>query len=336
MIRVAINGFGRIGQNVFRVWSKRQDSNFEIVLINGIKSIETAVRNLKYDSIFGRFDGEVVAGENTMTVNGHEIKITNERDAAKLPWGKENIDIVIDATGFYRTRELAIKHIEAGAKKVVITAPAKGDDKTIVMGVNETEYDPKNHHIVSNASCTTNCLAPVAKVLDREFGIVKGLMTTIHAYTNDQRVLDADHKDPRRARAAALNMIPTTTGAAAAVALVLPQLKGKFDGMAVRVPTPTVSLVDLVVELEKGASKEEVLAALKKASEGELKGVLGVSEEPLVSMDYKGDNRSSIVDALSTSVIGDNLLKVISWYDNEWGYSERVVDLTDYIVSKGL
>ncbi len=336
MIRVAINGFGRIGQNVFRIWSKRDKKDFEIVLINGISSLENAVRSLKYDSIFGRFDGTVEVKDGNMIVDGHEIKITNERDPKSLPWKDENIDIVIDSTGFYRTRELAAKHIDAGAKKVVITAPAKGDDKTIVMGVNEKEYDAANHHIISNASCTTNCLAPVAKVLDEKFGIVKGLMTTIHAYTNDQRVLDADHKDPRRARAAALNMIPTTTGAAKAVALVLPQLEGKVDGMAVRVPTPTVSLVDLVVETKKETSTEEVLAALTEASENELKGILGVSTEPLVSMDYKGDERSSIVDALSTTSIGKNLVKVISWYDNEWGYSERVVDLTSYIVSKGL
>ncbi len=332
MIKVAINGFGRIGQNVFRVYSQRKDKKFKIVAMNGIPSIETAVRDLKYDSVFGRFDGEVSYEGDYLIVNGEKIKITCHFDAEDLDWS--DVDVVIESTGVYRTKERAMKHIEAGAKKVIITAPASGDDKTIVMGVNDHEYDPEKHNILSNASCTTNCLAPVAKVIDEAFGIEEALMTTIHSYTNDQNILDQVHKDPRRARAGAINMIPTTTGAAKAVSLVLPQLKGKLDGMAVRVPTPTVSLVDLVVRTTKKADAEALLKELRRASENELKGILGVCEEPLVSMDFRGDSRSSIVDALSTSSIGDNFVKVISWYDNEWGYSERVVDLTEMVASK--
>lgn len=332
MIKVAINGFGRIGQNVFRAYSQRKDNNFEIVAINGVRSIEAAVLSLKYDSVFGRFESEVTYGEDYIEVDGKKIKITSIRDADKLDW--TGIDIVIESTGVYRTRETAMKHIEKGAKKVIITAPAKDEDITIVIGVNEKDYNPKEHHIISNASCTTNCLAPVAKVIDDKFGIIEGLMTTIHAYTNDQNILDKSHKDPRRARAGAINMIPTTTGAAKALALVLPHLKGKFDGLSVRVPTPTVSIVDLVIRTEKNANAETVLDALREASNNELKGILGVCEEPLVSMDFKADPRSSIVDALSTSSIGDNFVKVIAWYDNEWGYSERIVDLTKIVASK--
>lgn len=334
MIKVAINGFGRIGQNAFRIYSERNEKNFEIVAINGVADMQEAVLMLKYDSVFGRFNGTVEAKGDKLVVNGKEITILNQRDPLNLPWGDLGVDVVIECTGAFTKKEDAMKHVQAGAKKVVISAPAKNEDKTIVMGVNDSEYDPVNHNIISNASCTTNCLAPVAKVLDEMFGIEEGLMTTIHAYTNDQRILDGQHKDPRRARAAALNMIPTTTGAAQAVALVLPQLKGKFTGMAVRVPTPTVSIVDLVVRTKKPVTVEEVNAALKNASETSLKGILGYTEEELVSMDFKGDNRSSIVDAPSTLVMGTNMLKVISWYDNEWGYSERIVDLVELVASK--
>ena len=336
MVRVAINGFGRIGQNAFRVWASREDSNFEIVALNGVTNVDEAVLSMKYDSIYGIFPGTVEAGDNEIIVNGKAITVTNVWDADSLPWAELNIDVVIDSTGAYTAREKAVKHLERGAKKVVIRAPAKNEDITLVMGVNEEKYDAANHNIISNASCTTNCLAPFAKVIDEKFGLEEGLMTTIHAYTNDQRILDGQHKDPRRARAAAMNMIPTTTGAAKAVALVLPQLKGKLTGMAVRVPTPTVSMVDLVFRTTKPATAEEVNAALKAASENELNGILGFSEEPLVSMDYKQDRRSSIVDGLSTLSVGENMVKVVSWYDNEWGYSERVIDLVGYVVSKGL
>jgi glyceraldehyde 3-phosphate dehydrogenase len=291
---------------------------------------------LKYDSIFGKFPGTVEVKDSSLIVNGKEIKIYAEKDPAVLPWGEIGVDIVIESTGFFTDGKLAAKHIEAGAKKVVISAPAKNEDITIVLGVNDGEYDPSKHNIVSNASCTTNCLAPFAKVIDREFGIVKGLMTTVHAYTNDQKILDAPHKDLRRARAAAMSMIPTTTGAAKAVSLVLPQLKGKFNGMAMRVPTPDVSAVDIVIETVKPVTAEAVNAALKAAADGEMKGILGFCEEPLVSMDYKEDPRSSIIDALSTMVMGDNMVKILSWYDNEWGYSNRVVDLVSLMVEKGL
>lgn len=336
-IKVAINGFGRIGKNTFRVWAEQENSNFEIVALNGIGNIDAAILSLKYDSVFGQFKGDVEKYDGGIVVNGKKIAVSNFRKAEDLPWGKLGIDILIEATGAYRTREKADLHVKAGAKKVVISAPAKGEDKTIVLGVNEQEYDPKNHNIISNASCTTNCLAPVAKVLDDVFGIEEGLMTTIHAYTNDQNILDGEHSDARRSRAAALSMIPTTTGAAEAVSLVMPQLKGRLTGMAVRVPTPTVSLVDLVVKTKKPANAETVNAALKAASEsGALKGYLGYSELPLVSIDYKQDPRSSIVDSLATLSVGDNLVKVVSWYDNEWGYSARMVDLVSFIVDKGL
>lgn len=336
MVKVAINGFGRIGRNAFKVAMGLENPGFEIVAINDLTDAKTLAHLLKYDSVFGKFEGTVEAKEDTLVVNGHEIKICAERDPANLPWKELGVDIVIESTGLFRDREKAGKHIEAGAKKVVISAPAKNEDITIVLGVNDSEYDPEKHHIISNASCTTNCLAPFAKVIDREFGIVKGLMTTVHAYTGDQRILDAPHSDLRRARAAAESIIPTTTGAAAAVALVLPQLKGKFNGMAMRVPTPTVSVVDIVIETEKPVSAEAANAAFQKAAEGEMKGILGFSEEPLVSMDYKKDSRSSIVDGLSTMTMGENMIKVVSWYDNEWGYSNRVVDLVSLMVEKGL
>lgn len=289
---------------------------------------------LKYDSLYGKFDGTVEATENSIIVNGKEIRIYAERDPKNIPWGELGADIVLECTGLFTNADKAKAHIEAGVKKVIISAPAKDEDITIVLGVNEEKYNPAEHNIISNASCTTNCLAPFAKVLDREFGIVEGLMTTIHSYTNDQQILDAPHKDLRRARAAAEAMIPTTTGAAKAVALVLPQLKGKLNGLAIRVPTPTVSVTDLVCTLGKDASVEEINAAFKKASETDMKGILGYSEEPLVSIDYRGDERSSIVDGLSTMKIGERMVKVISWYDNEWGYSQRLADLTKYVADR--
>lgn len=334
-VKVAINGFGRIGRNAFKA-SLEEKRDWEIVAINDLTDPKTLAHLLRYDSLYGKFNGTVEAKENSILVNGKEIKIFAERDPEKLPWGELGVDIVIEATGIFRSKDKASKHITAGAKKVIISAPAKQEDITIVMGVNEEKYDPANHHVISNASCTTNCLAPFAKVLDEKFGIKKGLMTTIHAYTNDQNILDLPHDDLRRARAAAQSIIPTTTGAAEAVALVLPQLKGKLSGMAMRVPTPTVSVVDLVAELDKSTTTEEVNAALKAAATGELKGILDFSEDELVSVDYKQDPHSSIVDGLSTMVMDGNLVKVVSWYDNEWGYSVRVVDLVSYIVSKGL
>lgn len=334
-VKVGINGFGRIGRNAFKI-AMEGTNEFEIVAINDLTDAKTLAHLLKYDSCFGKFNGTVEAKEGAFVVNGKEIKIYAEKDPENIPWGELGVDIVVESTGVFTSKEKASKHIKAGAKKVVISAPATNEDITIVMGVNEKDYDPANHHVISNASCTTNCLAPFAKIVDENFGIKKGLMTTVHAYTNDQRILDLPHKDLRRARAAAESIIPTTTGAAKAVALVLPQLKGKLNGFAMRVPTPTVSVVDLVCELEKPATAEAINQALKAAAEGELKGILGYSEEPLVSIDYRQDPRSSIVDALSTMVIGENLVKVVSWYDNEWGYSARVVDLLNYIVQKGL
>ena len=334
-VKVAINGFGRIGRNAFKV-ALEEGKGWEVVAINDLTSPDTLAHLLKYDTLYGKFDGEISVADNSILVNGKEIKIFAEKDPEKLPWGEMGVDIVIEATGIFRSKDKAMKHVNAGAKKVIITAPAKKEDITIVMGVNEAAYDPANHHVISNASCTTNCLAPFAKILDEKFGIKKGLMTTIHAYTNDQRILDLPHEDLRRARAAGQSIIPTTTGAAEAVALVLPQLKGKLSGMAMRVPTPTVSVVDLVVELNKTATAEEINNAIKAAAEGELKGILKYSDEPLVSADYRQDPHSSIVDGLSTSVIGGNMAKIIAWYDNEWGYSVRVVDLVSYVVSKGL
>ncbi|GAA0179407.1 type I glyceraldehyde-3-phosphate dehydrogenase [Clostridium sediminicola] len=334
MKKVAINGFGRIGRNAFNALISNYEGELEVVAINDLTSPATLAHLLKYDSLYGKFEGTVEVSEGAIVVNGKEIKIFAERDPQNLPWADLGVDIALECTGFFRTKETASKHIEAGAKKVIISAPAKGEDKTIVLGVNEEEYDPATQHILSNASCTTNCLAPFAKVLDSKFGIEEGLMTTIHSYTGDQRVLDAPHSDLRRARAAAESMIPTTTGAAAAVALVLPQLKGRLNGMAVRVPTPTVSMVDLVCTLKTEATVEEINAAFKDAAEGELKGILGFSEEPLVSIDYRGDERSSIVDGLSTMKMGDKLVKVISWYDNEAGYSNRLADLTKYVADR--
>lgn len=332
--KVAINGFGRIGRLVLRIAQEQFDENVEIVAINARADSNTLAHLFKYDSSYGKFNGTVETTENSMIINGKEIKLFRESDPVTLPWSELGIDIVIESTGIYKDREGLSKHLAAGAKKVIITAPAKDEDLTVVMGVNEKNYDPVNHNIISNASCTTNCLAPFAKVLDDNFGIVKGLMTTIHSYTNDQRILDKTHKDLRRARAAGESIIPTTTGAAKAVSKVLPNLSGKLNGFSVRIPTPTVSLTDLVCELKRPVTVEEVNEAFKKASEGEMKGILGYSDEPLVSIDYKGDPRSSIVDGLSTMVIEGNMLKVVSWYDNEWGYSCRTVDLVNYIAER--
>ena len=335
-VKVAINGFGRIGRNAFKIAVEKYADKMEFVAINDLTDAKTLAHLLQFDSLFGRFEGDVEVKEDALVVNGKEIKIFAERDPANLPWKELGVDVVMECTGIFRSKETAGKHIEAGAKKVIISAPAKNEDITIVMGVNEDKYDADNHHIISNASCTTNCLAPFAKVVNDNFGIKKGLMTTIHSYTNDQKILDLPHSDLRRARAAAESIIPTSTGAAKAVALVLPELKGKLNGFAMRVPTPTVSVVDLVVELEKPATAEEINAALKEAADGPLKGIMGYEERPLVSMDYKKDERSSIVDALSTMVIEGNMAKIVSWYDNEWGYSSRIVDLIDYIADKGL
>ncbi len=329
-IKVGINGFGRIGRNFFRAALK--DTSVEVVAINDITNAQTLAHLLKYDSVFGKIDADVQAEDNAIVVNGQRIQVYSERDPANLPWGKHEVQVVIESTGLFRDRESASKHLSGGAQKVVITAPAKDPDITVVMGVNHQNYDPQKHHLISNASCTTNCLAPVAKVILENFGIKYGMMTTIHSYTNDQRILDLPHKDLRRARAAALSMIPTTTGAAKAVSLVLPELEGKMDGMAIRVPTPDVSLVDVVFEVEKPTSKDEVNAALKEAAAGSLKGILDVTEEPLVSVDFIGNPHSSVVDALSTNVINGTLVKVLSWYDNEWGFSNRLVDLTKVLV----
>ena len=329
--RVGINGFGRIGRNFFRA-ALKQGADFEVVAVNDLTDTKTLAHLLKYDSILGRFDGEVSFTEDSLIVNGKEIKVLAQRNPADLPWGELGVEVVVESTGFFTDGEKAKAHIEAGAKKVVISAPAKNVDGTFVMGVNDGDYT-NDLNIVSNASCTTNCLAPLAKVLHENFGIERGIMTTIHSYTGDQRVLDAPHKDLRRARAAALNMIPTKTGAAQAVALVLPALAGKFDGLAVRVPTPTGSLTDLTFIAKNEVSVEAVKAAVKAAAEGELKGVLKYTEDPIVSSDIVGDPHTSIFDATETKVIG-NLVKVLSWYDNEWGYSNALVRLTALVGSK--
>jgi glyceraldehyde 3-phosphate dehydrogenase len=328
-VKVGINGFGRIGRNFFRAAYK--DPSLQIVAVNDITDAKTLAHLLKYDSVHGRFEASVEVKENAIMVNGKEIQVLACKDAADLPWGKLGVEIVIESTGRYTDRDGAGKHLAAGAKRVIISAPAKGEDGTFVMGVNEKTFDPAKHFILSNASCTTNCLAPVAKVLLDNFGIERGLMTTIHAYTNDQKILDLPHKDLRRARAAGMSMIPTTTGAAKAVSLVIPELKGRLDGMAIRVPTPNVSLVDLTAELSKSATAEEINATMKKASEGAMKGILQYVDEPLVSIDFNHDPASSSFDALSTKVIGGKMVKVLSWYDNEWGYSCRLVDLAKYV-----
>jgi glyceraldehyde 3-phosphate dehydrogenase len=331
-LRVAINGFGRIGRNFLR--ASRGYNEFEIVAINDLTDAKTLAHLLKYDSVHGIFGADVKAGEGSIAVDGKEIKVLAVTDPEKLPWKDLGIDVVIESTGRFVDRLSASKHLDAGAKWVIISAPAKEPDATICMGVNEEALDPVKHKILSNASCTTNCLAPVAKVVHNEFGIIKGLMTTIHSYTNDQRILDLPHKDLRRARAAALNMIPTTTGAAKAVGIVLPELKGKLNGLAIRVPTPNVSLVDLVTEVAKDVTAEEINAALKRAAEGPMKGILQYSEEPLVSSDCNGNPHSSIVDAASTMVLDGKMVKVLAWYDNEWGYSSRLRDLIIYILKR--
>ncbi len=334
--RIGINGFGRIGRQILRVVNEYYPDDLEVAAVNDLFDAHANAHLFKYDSNYGIYPGTVEVQGGDLVVDGETIKVFAERDPGALPWSDLGVEIVIEATGVFRDKlgdpakgkPGAQVHItKGGAKKVIISAPAKNEDLTLVLGVNDELYDPANHHVVSNASCTTNCLAPAAKVVHDEFGILKGLMTTIHSYTNDQRILDLAHKDMRRARAAAVNIIPTTTGAARALSLVIPELKGKFDGFALRVPTPTVSIVDFVVEVEKEATAESVNAAFKAASEGRMKGILGYSEEPLVSMDYKGDPRSSIIDALSTMALGGNMVKVVTWYDNEWGYSVRTVDL---------
>ena len=330
--RVGINGFGRIGRNFFRA-AIEQGADIEVVAVNDLTDNKTLAHLLKYDSIMGRFNGEVSYDDEGIIVDGKHIKVLAQRDPADLPWGELGVEVVVESTGFFTDGEKAAAHIAAGAKKVVISAPAKNVDGTFVMGVNDGDYDPATMNIISNASCTTNCLAPLAKVLHENFGVERGIMTTIHSYTGDQRVLDAPHKDLRRARAAALNMIPTKTGAAQAVALVLPELKGKFDGLAVRVPTPTGSLTDLTFVATKEVSVEAIQAAVKAAAEGELKGVLEYTEDPIVSTDIVGNPHTSIFDATETKVIG-NLVKVLSWYDNEWGYSNALVRLTSLVGSK--
>ncbi len=333
-IKVGINGFGRIGRNVLRSAIGSKDIDF--VAVNDLTDTKTLAHLLKYDSILGNLDYEISADDTSIKVGNDRFRVFAERDPAKIPWGEYGCEIVIESTGHFTDRDKAALHLRDSVKKVIISAPAKNEDITIVMGVNEKSYDPAKHHVISNASCTTNCLAPVAKVIHEKFGIVKALMTTIHSYTNDQVILDFPHKDLRRARAAALSMIPTSTGAAKAIALVLPELKGKFDGISVRVPTPNVSLVDVVIDVEKATTAEEVNAVLKAAAEGELKGILQFETAPLVSSDFKKNPNSSIVDAENTKVIGGNMVKILSWYDNEWGYSSRVVDLVKFLAAKGL
>ncbi|MBC5798023.1 type I glyceraldehyde-3-phosphate dehydrogenase [Sphaerospermopsis sp. LEGE 00249] len=335
MIRVAINGFGRIGRNFARCWIGRENSPVELVGINDTSDPRTNAHLLRYDSMLGRLqNADITADDNSITVNGKTIKCVSDRNPDNLPWKEWEIDLIIESTGVFTSKEGAMRHVNAGAKKVLITAPGKNEDGTFVMGVNDEDYDHNVHHIISNASCTTNCLAPIAKVLHEKFGIIKGTMTTTHSYTGDQRILDASHRDLRRARAAGINIVPTSTGAAKAVALVLPALKGKLNGTALRVPTPNVSMVDFVVQVEKPTITEEVNQVLKDASETYLKGILGYSELPLVSSDYQGTNESSIVDANLTLVMGNDMVKVMAWYDNEWGYSQRVLDLAELVANK--
>jgi glyceraldehyde 3-phosphate dehydrogenase len=333
-IKVGINGFGRIGRNVLR--ASLSQSDIEFVAVNDITSTQTLAHLLKYDSVLGNLDADIKSTDKTITVNGHEFQVFAERDPGKIDWASVGAEVVIESTGLFTKRDDAAKHLHDTVKKVIITAPAKNEDVTVVLGVNEKAYNPKEHHVISNASCTTNCLGPIAKVLHENFTIRKGLMNTIHSYTNDQRLLDLPHSDLRRARAAALSIIPTSTGAAKAIGLVLPELKGKLDGISLRVPTPNVSIVDFVAEVATNTTKEEVNAAMKKAAEGPLRGILQYSEEPLVSVDFRGNSHSSILDAPYTSVIEGNLVKLLSWYDNEWGYSCRVVDLIKYIAEQGL
>jgi glyceraldehyde 3-phosphate dehydrogenase len=331
--RVAINGFGRIGRNVLR-YAKQSAAELDFVAVNDLTDSGTLAHLLRHDSVHGRYPGEVEVVDGGIRVDGDEIKVFAERDPAQLPWRELGVDVVIESTGLFTERDKAAKHLAAGARKVIISAPAKKEDVTVVLGVNQGMYDPERHDVVSNASCTTNCLAPVVKVIMDRFGLRHGFMTTVHSYTNDQNILDLPHKDLRRARAAALSMIPTTTGAARATSLVIPEVKGKLDGMAIRVPTPDVSIIDLVCEVERDTTADEVNDAFREAAAGDLSGILGVSEDPLVSIDFVGDSRSSIVDAASTSVIDGRMVKVLSWYDNEWGYSARVVDLVRYVSAR--
>ncbi len=335
VIRVAINGFGRIGRNFMRCWLGRENSNIDLVAINDTSDPRTNAHLLRYDTMLGTLRGvDISADDNSIIVNGKTVKCTSDRNPENLPWKDWEIDLIIESTGVFVSKEGASKHLNAGAKKVLITAPGKNDDGTFVVGVNDHDYTHENHVVISNASCTTNCLAPIAKVLHEKFGIIKGTMTTTHSYTGDQRLLDASHRDVRRARAAAMNIVPTSTGAAKAVALVLPELKGKLNGVALRVPTPNVSMVDLVVQVERHTFAEEVNQVLREAAEGSLKGVLDYCDLPLVSSDYKGHDASSIVDASLTMVMGNDMVKVMAWYDNEWGYSQRVVDLAELVAQK--
>jgi len=333
-IKVGINGFGRIGRNVLRASLKGGDIDF--VAVNDITDTRTLAHLLKYDSVLGNVDADIKAGDKSISVNDDEFQVFTERDPGKIDWGSVGAEIVIESTGLFTKRDDAAKHLHDTVKKVIITAPAKNEDVTVVLGVNEKAYNPKLHHVLSNASCTTNCLGPIAKVLHENFTIRKGLMNTIHSYTNDQRLLDLPHGDLRRARAASLSIIPTTTGAAKAIGLVLPELKGKLDGISLRVPTPNVSVVDFVAEVDKGTTKEEVNAAMKKAADSSLRGILQYCDEPLVSIDFRGNSHSSILDAPYTSVMEGNMVKLLSWYDNEWGYSCRVVDLVKYVAEQGL
>ena len=332
--KIGINGFGRIGRQALRIVRERYPDKLEVVAINDLFDPATNAHLFKYDTNYGTYPGPVHVKGNNLVVDSDEIQVLAERDPAKLPWGDLGVQIVIESTGVFREGPLAAAHLEAGAKKVLISAPAKKEDITIVLGVNEELYAPQKHHIISNASCTTNCLAPVAKIVNDRFGIVKGFMTTIHAYTGDQRLLDVGHKDLRRARAAAMNIVPTSTGAARAIGVVIPELDGKLDAFALRVPTSTVSLIDLTVEVERETSTDELRSVFKEAAEGKLKGILGYSEEPLVSVDYKGDSRSSIVDAEYTQAMQGNMVKVVSWYDNEWGYSVRLIDLANFVAER--
>ena len=335
-IKVGINGFGRIGRQVFKAIRDSYGDSLDVVAVNDIGDVATMAHLLKYDSNYGKFDGSVEVAGDGLNVDGKLLKVLAERDPANLPWGDLGVDIVVESTGIFRDRDGASKHLQAGAKKVIISAPAKGEDLTIVLGVNDDQYDSAKHHIISNASCTTNCLAPAAKVVNDQYGIVQGMMTTIHAYTNDQKILDLPHKDLRRARAAAMSIIPTTTGAAKAVALVIPELKGKFDGYALRVPTSTVSVVDFTATVERETSTEELRQAFRDAAAGSLKGILAAVDEPLVSIDYKGDPHSSSVDLQFTQVLGGagKMVKVVTWYDNEWGYSRRTADLAYLMAGK--
>lgn len=335
-VKIGINGFGRIGRQVFKAIDDLHANALEVVAINDLTDPKTNAHLFKYDSNYGRYPGQVEVTEDAIIVDGRKVRVLAERDPFKIPWGDYGVEIVVESTGLFTEASKAAAHLRDGVKKVIITAPAKGEDITIVLGVNEEQYDPQRHRLISNASCTTNCVAPLVKVLHENFGVAKGLMSTIHAYTNDQRLLDMFHRDLRRARAAALNIVPTTTGAARAVTVVIPELEGRLHGLAFRVPTSTVSLVDFVAELERKVTVEEVNEAFREAAEGRMKGILEFCEEPLVSIDFKGNPASSIIDALSTMVIGGNLVKVLAWYDNEWGYSCRVADLARYIAQEGL